>query len=69
MTAVHALCPVASVELGKAKIGAFQAQHACKRYNVESSNSCNSQPHHICHGKAPAVASQRLQRVPRMYYS
>jgi len=32
MTAVHALCPVVSVELGKAKIGAFRAQHACKRY-------------------------------------
>ena len=32
MTAVHALCPVASVKLGKAKIGAFRAQHACKRY-------------------------------------
>ena len=32
MTAARALCPVASVELGEAEIGAFRAQHACTRY-------------------------------------
>jgi len=34
MTAARALCPVASVELGKAEFGAIRAQHACMRYTV-----------------------------------